>query len=92
VDGEALVEVRGPVVADVHLRGERLDAPLADRLVAAGELLEILDACDLEPHEERRVVRDPLRVRLGEADLDLGREREAVHSRNPRIAACRSLR
>ena len=42
-------------------------------------LREVRDARDLEPDEERGVVRDALRVGLGEADEDLGREVEAVH-------------
>jgi hypothetical protein len=34
------------------------------------------------------VMRDPLRVGLGEAHADLGREREAGHGRNPKIEPC----
>jgi hypothetical protein len=52
----------------------------------ADEALQVLDPCDFEPHDERRVVRDPLRVRLREADPDLGRERKEAHRRNPKIA------
>ena len=63
----------------MHLRRQRLDPLRLDRQVAAGVLREVLDARDLEPDDERGVVRDPLRVRLGEADEDLGREPEAFH-------------
>ena len=86
---ERLVEVRGAVVAEAHLGRQRLDAAVADRLVAAGVRLEVRDARDLEPDDEGRVVRDALRVRLREADADLGREREAVHGANTTIRACR---
>ena len=41
---------------------------VAQRLVAAGVLAQVLDARDLEPDEVRRVVRDPLRVGVREAD------------------------
>ena len=54
----------------MHLdRGrQRLDPARLDRQVAAGVLGEVRDAGDLEPDDERGVVRDPLRVGLGEAD------------------------
>jgi hypothetical protein len=35
--------------------------------------LEVVDAADLEPDEVDRVVRDPLGVRLGEADAQVDR-------------------
>jgi hypothetical protein len=35
--------------------------------------LEVVDAPDLEPDEVDRVVRDPLGVRLGEADAEVDR-------------------
>ena len=75
-DAEPVVEVRGSVVADVHLGRQRLDPLLLDRPVAARVLGEPADARDLEPDDERRVVRDPLRIRLREADDDLGRNSE----------------
>ncbi len=64
----------------MRLEHERLDPVVAQPLVAAGELLEELDARDLEPDEVVRVVRDALRVGLGEAHLDRCREAEAVHA------------
>ena len=66
---------------DVHLGRERLDPSRLDRQVAAGVLRQVRDAGDLEPDDERRVVGDRLRVRLGEADRDLGREVEAFDER-----------
>jgi hypothetical protein len=65
-------------MANVRLDRHRLDAVLPKRRVAALKAIEIVDACDLEPDEVFRVVGDALRVRLGEADLDLGVEAEAV--------------
>jgi hypothetical protein len=41
-------------------------------------VLEVVDAGDLEPDEVGRVVRDPLGVRLGEADTELDRVGVAV--------------
>lgn len=79
---QSLVEARGPVVTDADLRRECLDAPVADRLVAARVGGEIRDAGDLEPDDERSVMRDALGVGLGEADADVGRERETLHSSN----------
>ena len=46
--------------------------------VAAAKTCEVLDPRDLEPDEVDGVMRDALRVRLGEANLHLGREAE-VH-------------
>jgi NAD-dependent protein deacetylase/lipoamidase len=62
----------------VRLDRHRLDAVLAQRVVAAAEPIEVADARDLEPNEVLGVVRDPLRVGLGEANADLGVEVEAV--------------
>ena len=73
-DPEAVVEVGGAVVADIDGGRQRLDPLRLDRQVAAGVLGEVRDARDLEPDDERGVVRDPLRIRLGEADEDVGRE------------------
>ena len=69
---EAVVEPRRLQVADVRLEHERLDPELAQALVAAGVPLEVLDSRHLEPDEVVRVVRDPLRVGLREAHLDVG--------------------
>jgi NAD-dependent deacetylase len=66
-------------VARVRLQDERLEAFVAQPLVAVRELLEVLDARHLEPDEVARVVGDPLGVRLGEANADLGCETEPVH-------------
>jgi hypothetical protein len=65
-------------MANVRLDRHRLDAVLPKRRVAASKAIEVVDARDLEPDEVFRVVGDVLRVRLGEADLDLGVEAEAV--------------
>ena len=80
---ESFVEVGRAVVADEDLRRQRLDPSIADRLVAAGVRLEVGDARDLEPDDERGVMRDALRVRLREPDPHVRREREAVHGRQP---------
>ena len=90
-DRQPLVEVGSSQIAHVHLGGERFDSLIADRLISARVELEVLDACNLEPDEERRMVGDALRVGLGEAHLDLGREREAFHGPNPRIQRCLPL-
>src|SRR5690242_10294155 len=58
VDDELVVETGRDPVADERLEDERFDALLAQRLVTAGELAEVLDARDLEPDHVRRVVRD----------------------------------
>jgi len=66
-DDEPVVEARRLQVAGVRLEHERLDALLAQPRIAARDLLEVVDAGDLEPDEVLRVVDDPLRVGLGEA-------------------------
>ena len=76
---EAIVEARRLEVAHVRLEHERFDPEVTQPLVPARVTLEILDARDLEPHEVVRVVRDALRVGLGEAHLDLGCETEPMH-------------
>jgi hypothetical protein len=80
-DAEPVVEARGQVVVDVHVGRERLDPLRLDGEIAAGMLRQVRDTRDLEPDDERCVVRDRLRVRLGEADRDLGREVEAFDER-----------
>src|SRR5215204_3436003 len=80
VNREAVVEIGRPQVARVGLDRHRLDAFLAQRRVAAAKPGEVVDAGNLEPHEVLGVVRDPLSVRLGETDADLGLEVEAVDS------------
>ena len=74
------------MVADADFGRQRLDASVADRLVPASVSGEVRDARDLEPDNERRVVRDALRVGLGEPDAHVGGEREAAHRANPRIS------
>ena len=89
-DPQAVVEVRRAVVADVHLRRQRLDSLRLDRQVAAGMLRQVRDPRDLEPDDERGVMGDALCVGLGEADEDLGREVVALHwpdSRTTRSSA-----
>ena len=98
-DPQPVVEAHGREVAHVHLGRERLDALLLDRPVAAGVLGEVADARDLEPDDEGGVVRDPLGVRLREADDDVGREVVALHREDfrsrdgsPYAAARRTVR
>ena len=71
----------GTPVAAERLEDERLDPVVAQRLVAAGERAQVLDARDLEPDEVGGVVRDALRVRVREAHAHRRREGEAVHRR-----------
>ena len=80
VDPERVREARRREVAHVGLQDECLEALVAQRLVAAGKTGEVLDAGELEPDEVDRVVDDPLRVRLREAHLDVGGEREPFHA------------
>jgi hypothetical protein len=79
VHEQAVVEPRGLAVANVRLDEERLDPLVAQPLIAPGELLEEVDPRRLEPDEVVRVVGDPLRVGLGEADPDLGCVTELLH-------------
>ena len=79
MDSEPVVEPRGRPIPHMGLEHERLEPLFAERVVAAGVLGEVRDAGDLEPDEIRRVVRDALRVGLGEAHANLGLEREPLH-------------
>ena len=72
MDEQPVVEQRRREEARVRLEHERLDPLVAQPLVAARVPLEVVDARHLEPDEVVRVVRDALRVGLGEADADLG--------------------
>ena len=85
-DGQTLVEMRRAVIPDLHFGRQCFDPVRLDSPVAAGELGQVRNAGDLEPDHERRVVRDPLRVRLGEADDHVGREVVAVHAAKPTMA------
>jgi len=76
---EHVVEHRRDDVAAVRLEDERLDAAVAERLIAAGERAQVLDARDLEPHEVGGVVGDALGVRVGESHPHGGRERVTLH-------------
>jgi hypothetical protein len=78
VDRQPVVEVRRAQVAGVRLERERLDTFRAERRVPAPEASEVVDAGNFEPDQELGVVRDALRVRLGEPNPDLGLEAEAV--------------
>jgi hypothetical protein len=61
----------------VGLERRRFDPERTDAgIPAREEAVEVVDACDLEPDEVRRVVCDPLRVGLREPDLHLGGEME----------------
>jgi NAD-dependent deacetylase len=87
VHRQAVVEASRLQVAHVRFEHERFD-PLGAQLgVAAGVLLEIGDARDLEPHEVVRVVGNSLRVRLGEAHAHVRREPVAVHAGESRRGA-----
>ena len=76
----------GPVV-DLEARRERLEALLLDRAVAARVLGPVGDTGDLEPDDERGVMRDPLCVGLGEANAHVVRAVESLgHRGNNRPA------
>jgi hypothetical protein len=62
----------------MRLDRHRLDALLAQRRIAAAEPRQVVDPRDLEPDQVLRVVRDALRIGLGETDADVGVEVEAV--------------
>ena len=72
VHRQPVVEARRLEVADVRLEHDRLEAEVAEPLVAAGVRLEVGDARHLEPDEVVRVVHDALCVGLGEADTHVG--------------------
>src|SRR2546423_12865639 len=66
----------------MRLEHERFQAGLAQRGVSARVLLQIGDACDLEPDEVVGVVRHALRVGFGEADAHVCAEAEVPHRRH----------
>jgi NAD-dependent deacetylase len=70
----------------VSLDRHRLDPLFSKGRVSAPETGEVVDARNLEPDEVLGVVRDPLRVGLGEADPDLGVEVEAVDGETLRMS------
>jgi hypothetical protein len=72
MDEQAFVEAGGLQVADVGLEHDRLEPEVAQALVAARIEVQVIDPGHLEPDEVARVVRDPLRVGLGEPHLHLG--------------------
>ena len=78
-DVHDVVEAGRHHVAAEGFEHERLEALVAQRLVAAGVRAQVLDARDLEPDEVGGVVRDPLRVGVREADADGRRERIRLH-------------
>ena len=78
-DRQDVVEHRGPLVLEVDAGRQRLDAAVADRLVAAGERREVGDAGHFQPDDERRMVGDSLGVGLREADSDRMLEGVSVH-------------
>lgn len=65
-------------MANVRLDRHRFDTVVPKRLVAASKAVEVVDSRHFEPDEVLRVVRNALRVRLGEADANLGVEGEPV--------------
>ena len=72
MDVQHVVEPRRNEVTAERLEHECLESPVAQRLVAAGVLSQVLDAGNFEPDEVRRVVRDPLRVGFRKADAHVG--------------------
>jgi hypothetical protein len=82
VDEQPVVEDGRCDEARVGLEHERLDAEIAQPLVAAREPLEELHTRHLEPDEVVRVVHDALRIGLGEAHADLSGEVVPLHRRN----------
>src|SRR5690349_16536060 len=79
VDDQLVVEPgRDPIAAE-RLEDERFDALVAESLVAAGELAQVLHAGDLEPDDVRGVVRDTLGVGVRKAHPERDRERVTVH-------------
>jgi len=88
VDVEHVVEARRDEVAAERLEHERLEPAVAQRLIAAGVLPQVLHTGDLEPHEVRRIVGDALGVGVREADAHGRRERVTLH----RASLARALR
>jgi len=78
VDPQAIVESCRLQVTNMRLDRHRLHPLFPKRGVAAAEPRQVVDAGDFEPHEILGVVRDALRVGLGEADPDVRMEVEAV--------------
>jgi NAD-dependent deacetylase len=79
MDEEPVVEPRRCQIANMGLEHDRLQAEVTETLVPARMALEVVDARHLEPYEVVRVVDDPLRVGLREADAHFRCETEAVH-------------
>jgi hypothetical protein len=67
VHQQAILELCRLEVAHVRFQHERLEAEVAQPLVAAGESLQVVDARHLEPHEVVGVVGDSLRIGLRKA-------------------------
>jgi len=79
MDVQHVVEPRRHEVTAERLEHECLEPPVAQRLVAAGVLSQILDAGNFEPDEVRRVVGDALCVGVREANAHGRRERVTLH-------------
>jgi hypothetical protein len=79
VDEELVVEPRRDAVAAERLEHQRLDALIPQRLVAARELAQVLNARDLEPDDVGGVVRDALGVGIRKTHPDRDREGVTVH-------------
>ena len=88
VQVQQIVEAGRHAVAAERLEHERLDPSVAQRLVAAGMLAEVLDAGHLEPDVVRRVVGDALCIGVREANAHRRRERVTLH----RASLARALR
>src|SRR6266511_1843586 len=78
-DAQDVVEDRGCQIPNVCFDDGRLVAGVLERAIAGGELVEVRDACNLEPHEIGRVVCNPLRVGFSKAHAHVRREAEALH-------------
>ena len=79
VNRERVVEAGHVAEADARFHCGCVHAGLEETLVAASELLQVRDPCDLEPDQIHGVVDDALCVRLVEADLQVGCEPISVH-------------
>jgi len=88
MDVQHVVEPRRHEVTAERLEHECLEAPVAQRLVAAGVLSQVLDPGHLEPDVVRGVVGDALRIGVREANAHRRRERVTLH----RASLARALR
>jgi uncharacterized protein DUF4349 len=80
MDVHLVVEDGGRQIANVALDSGRIDAVLVpEPTVSAPEAGQVRDPGDLEPDEVDGVVHHTLRIRLAEANPEVGSEAEVVH-------------